>query len=471
VRATWLGSIAVACALAVTAGAARSDGGSSHPLATGVVDPFVFPSRDGPIGFSRTRAAGATFVRIALDWSGVVGNSKTRPKSLRATDPEDPHYDWAGWDRQLKLADENHLEPILLVGGFPQWARKRYGKDVYRPDPVAFGEFMTAVARHYSGDSDDVPRVRYWQIWNEPNHVGQKNLKEGAADWYRDLVNRAAAAVHGVHDDNLVIAGNTSPFTRTTAVGPLFFMRQLLCLRDGATKPPTCDKPIHFDIWAHHPYTAGGPTHHAADSDSVSIGDLPEMKRLLDAAVRNGEVISSHRPIPFWVTEFSWDTNPPDPQGVPIKLQVRWVAEALYNMWKDGVSLVVWWRIRDDPVGKSFYQSGLYARGPTIKSDHPKLTFYAFRFPFVAYPAESGRVSVWGRTPWSRSGGVVVEQEVGTEWESVGKFDADDHGIFSGYVRRHGDGRLRAHLDDGSAYAYPFALQEPPAGTYLPFGS
>jgi len=465
-------AVAAVCAACAASATASRTAVASHGLATGVVDPFVFPSRDAAIGFARTHAAGATFVRLALDWSRAVGNSKRRPKSLHATDPEDPHYDWAGWDRQLKLAGENHLEPILLVGGYPQWALKRYGKDVYRPDPVAYGEFMTAVARRYSGDFDGQPRVRYWQIWNEPNHVGRKNLKDGAADWYRDLVNHAAAAVHGVHDDNLVIAGNQSPFTRSTAVGPLFFMRQLLCLRDGATKPLTCHKPIHFDIWAHHPYTAGGPTHQAGDKDSVSIGDLPEMKRLLDAAVRKGEVVSSHRSIPFWATEFSWDTNPPDPKGVPIKLQVRWVAEALHNMWKAGVSLVVWWRIRDDRVGKSFYQSGLYASGSTIRTDHPKLTFFAFRFPFVAYPVGANEVSVWGRTPWSRSGRVVVEQQIGEDWKEVGKFDANLYGIFSGNVRRHGDGPLRARLDNGTAFAFPFALQtSEPDRTYLPFGS
>jgi hypothetical protein len=464
--------VAVAAVCMACAASASGGGVASHPLATGVVDPFLFPSRNAPIGFARTRAAGATFVRIALDWSGSVGNSKRRPKSLHATDPEDPHYDWAGWDRQLKLADANHLEPILLLGGFPQWALKRYGKNVYRPDPVAFAQFVAAAAQRYSGDSAGLPRVRYWQIWNEPNHVGKTNLKEGAADWYRDLVNRAAAAVHGVHDDNLVIAGNQSPFTRSTAVGPLFFMRQLLCLRDGATKPPTCDKPIHFDIWAHHPYTAGGPMHKVADKDSVSIAELPEMKRLLDAAVRNGDVISSHRPIQFWATEFSWDSNPPDPQGVPVALEARWIAEALHDMWKAGVSLVVWWRIRDDPVGKSFYQSGLYASGKTIQDDHPKLTFFAFRFPFVAYPVGSTEASVWGRTPWGRSEAVVVEQQIGDEWKEVGKFDANDYGIFSGNLRRHGDGPLRARLDDGTAYAYPFALQtSDPDRAVLPFGS
>ena len=52
------------------------------------------------------------------------------------------------------------------------------------------------------------------------------------------------------------------------------------------------------------------------------------MKVLLDAAARTRHV-RSRAPVRFWVTEFSWDTNPPDPRGVPVKLQARWLSEAL----------------------------------------------------------------------------------------------------------------------------------------------
>ena len=50
------------------------------------------------------------------------------------------------------------------------------------------------------------------------------------------------------------------------------------------------------------------------------------------------------------MTEFSWDSNPPDPKGVPAVLEGRWVAEALYRMWSAGVSLVTWFTLRDQPV-------------------------------------------------------------------------------------------------------------------------
>ena len=146
-------------------------------------------------------------------------------------------------------------------------------------------------------------------------------------------------------------------------VAPLKFMRQLLCLSAGKSPKAVCRKRVRFDVWAHHPYTSGGPMHHANGKDDVSLPDLWKMKVLLDAAVRTGN-LASRGPVRFWVTEFAWDTSPPDPKGVPEQLHARWVAEALYRMWSQGVSLVTWFQVRDQPFTSSTpFQSGLYFRG------------------------------------------------------------------------------------------------------------
>src|SRR5207248_10179685 len=123
-----------------------------------------------------------------------------------------------------------------------------------------------------------------------------------------------------------------------TSAAPLRFMRALLCMSKGATPRRTCTNRIAFDAWAHHPYTSGGPTHHALRPDDVSLGDLPEMRSLLDAAWRAGSITARHAP-QFWVTEFSWDSDPPDPKAVPAQLEARWVAEALYRMWQSRISV------------------------------------------------------------------------------------------------------------------------------------
>ena len=125
-------------------------------------------------------------------------------------------------------------------------------------------------------------------------------------------------------------------------------------------------------------------------------------------------------PVGLWVTEFAWDTNPPDPLGVPEELHARWVSEVLYRMWNQGVSLVTWFLLRDQPWGVPGlpFQSGLYFRSPDgIAADRPKLALTAFRFPFVAFREPKRRtVMFWGRSPAGRTD-VVVEREDDGSWK------------------------------------------------------
>ena len=67
-------------------------------------------------------------------------------------------------------------------------------------------------------------------------------------------------------------------------------------------------------------------------------------------------------------------------------------SEALYRMWRAGVSLASWFFLRDGGGQDAKFQSGLYLRcADGIECDRPKLALQAFRFPFVALPAEALR--------------------------------------------------------------------------------
>ena len=178
-------------------------------------------------------------------------------------------------------------------------------------------------------------------------------------------------------------------------------------------------KKVHFEIWSIDPYTAGGPSHEPPHPNDVSVARLPEMKSVLDAAVKAGNIVST-RPVRFWVSEFAWDSNPPDPGGVPVALEGRWVAESLYRMWSAGVSLVTWFTLRDQSRATSPYQSGLYFLGSTFARDRPKPALTAFRFPFVAYPAGK-RISVWGRTPTSRRARWSSSSADASSWDVVAR--------------------------------------------------
>jgi len=459
--------------------ALRADAQSSaaapvpRPLVTA-----VFPSTppESALIFRRIRGAGATVTRFALYWSHVA---RKRPETAQeARDPAFAGYDWRQYDQRVRWAVASGLRPLLTFQEAPSWAHKGPDYAVTDVDGAAFANFARAAATRYSGRYAGLPRVRYWMVWNEPNLGTYLNpqFREGkpyAPLVYRDLVNRVADAVHGVRSDNLVVAGGTAPFTAWTkdskerwGMGPLTFMRAMLCLSQTRKPKPVCSARAKFDVWAHHPYTSGGPTHHAFRPDDVSLGDLPEMRAVLDAAIQYRRIASRATP-QFWVTEFSWDTKPPDPGGLSLTLHGRWAAEALYQMWKSRVSLVTWWGIRDQSYPAFPFQSGLYLRGSTIERDRPKPAFRAFRFPFVAYP-RGGGVLVWGRVPSSRTALVRIEQKVGAEWRSLAVRRADRYGIFAATLPRRGRGVLRARA--GAETSLSFSLTSPSDRFLYPFG-
>ena len=203
-----------------------------------------------------------------------------------------------------------------------------------------------------------------------------------------------------------------------------------------------------------------GRSHHANFPDDVSLGDLPKLKAVLDAGVRARKIVSRGR-VRFWVTEFSWDTSPPDPQAVPLALQARWVSEAMYTMWRSGVSLVTWFTLVDSPFPDSPYQSGLY-----FVNGKPKPALEAFRFPFVALKAGTS-MRLWGRTPGSKPGRVVVERQ-GSGWRRIATVRTDRFGIFN-VKRPFVAGVYRARFAGEPTLA--FSTTEPPDHFYRPFGT
>ena len=465
------GGAAVAAALGLLAFAAPASAG---PLRTGIVDPGFFASPNAStqaLAFQRARQTGASIVRVSLFWNSIAPGSPA--PGFEATNPADPGYDWAAFDREIVIARANGLDPIASIANAPGWATPD-GTGIRRPNARAFGEFAQAAARRYSGSfvppggSVPLPRVRFWQAWNEPNRdlflVPQiENGTVVSAIHYRAMLAEFYAGVKRVHASNLVVAGGLAPLGRPGKPAPLRFMRTLLCV--SRTLARTCRlgaNPARFDVWSHHPYTSGGPTHSALAADDVALGDLPEMKKLLRAAVRLGHVRSTAR-VQFWVTEFSWDTKPPDPRAVPAAVHARWTSEALYRMWQLGITVVVWFRIQDDPLSVSQYQSGFF----TVAGAR-KRSLTAFRFPVVAFPRSTG-VYVWGRTPTSRGASVVVEIKAGSRWRRLGTVRAGGSGIFQKTFRtpyRKGTVRARAVRE----VSLPFSLT-PVRDRYVnPFG-
>jgi hypothetical protein len=193
-------------------------------------------------------------------------------------------------------------------------------------------------------------------------------------------------------------------------------------------QPLACPDPAHFDVLDHHPYAVGSPYTPALNPDDVSIPDLAKLERPLAVAERTGRALPAGTK-PIWATEVSYDSDPPDPQAVPMATFERWTAQTLYELWSAGVSLVTWYLIQDQPPVPSYadsYQSGMYFLDGRVKPAQR-----AFRFPLVVDRRGAGEPIVWTRVP--ASGTLVIEGFVGGRWVAVLRTSVTRHEV----VERH----------------------------------
>jgi hypothetical protein len=449
---------------------------STIPLRTGLLDPESFSGPQLPTAFSMARQAGATYVRMLVDWASVA--PATRRDGFVASDPISPAYNWALLDSTVEAASAAGLTPILDLVSPPKWgyAAQPRGVNAGTPNVQDLADFATALATHYDGSAEGVPGEHVFQVWNEVNN--SLDLNPASPKTYRAMVNAVAGSVHAVNPANLVVAGGLDPFGHPNgkkqkwySVAPLAFMRALLCLSSGSHPHSTCHDPIHFDAWSHHPYTFGGPFGHARLPDDVELGDLPRMRKLLQAGARLHHIVSAH-PVQFWVTEFGWDSAPPRRHAAPMALAARWTAESLHQMWLSGVSLVTWFLLQDYR-SPSPYESGLYFYSSSISDAQPKPVRTAFRFPFVAY-LDKTTVSVWGRDATSDNEVVDVQLRQGDRgpWHRLALIRSNGHGIFKARLKLKATKKdwLRASTP-GSGHSLAFSLKRPNNPNIGPWGN
>jgi hypothetical protein len=463
---------------------------SKGPLETGIDMWNYSDPADNATELQRMSDTGARYVPIRIEWSSIAPGGSTQPAGFNPRDPADPNYNWSSTDDLVKAIAGAGLKPIVIVSSAPLWAEpagaSSFETGTYKPSPNMLADFLTAAATRYSGSFDDLPRVQYWSVWNEPNlgtflNPQKVKGKPYAATWYRNMLNKGADALHAVYANNVVIAGETAPFGSTSrSTKPITFMEQVLCISekksvDKKTKQPIytyksgCRKKTKFDAWSHHPYTQGGPTTQAGVHGDASLGDMNTMRLVLNAAIKAHHVVAS-RQVRLLVTEFSWDSKPPDPKAVPIAMETRWVSQMLYQMWSSGVSIVNWFLLDDQPFATSPWQSGLYYYSPKgISSDKPKPVLRAFRFPFVALKTTVKKKTtvlttmlLWGRTPTGKAASVVVERRTGRKWKRVKTLHANRYGIFHLRIALPAKTTsFRARLSNGRDESAAFEVKPP----------
>lgn len=447
-----VGAMATALLLMATLLAGSNPGSASaRSFETGFSEPlYQFgTAAQRQAVFQETVDARSGIVRVNVVWRAVTNGTPANPSS-----PTDPAYNFAPADAAVTGAVAKGLDVMITVYGAPAFAEgggrpAGAATGSWKPDPEALRQFATALAGRYSGAVSGLPRVRYFQAWNEPNlsnYVSPQyeNGQPFAVGRYRSMLNAFYAGVKSVDSKNQVVAAGTAPYGDPPGgdrTHPRAFLRDLLCLTPDLTAT-ACPQKANFDIFAHHPInTSGGPTLSAVHPDDASTPDFKQVVKLVRAAERVGTTGTggSH---PAWATEIWWESDPPDgAEGVSLQRQARYLVEALYLLWRQHAEVVINLRLRD---GETSAGEALDANasGVLFADGSPKPAFTAFRFPFVA-DRMGRKVLFWGKAP--RSGKLAVQRKLNGRWATVKRLRVSEGKVFK-TVKRVDGAKFRARL-------------------------
>jgi hypothetical protein len=389
------------------------------------------------------QSLGVDIVKVRVSWRALAPSHK--PAGFDGTNPVDySQTAWARYDAVVQGAQARGMQVFFQLGGdAPLWATGgKHKSQVYQPNAAEFRKFVQAVGTRY-------PSVRLFSVWNEPNLVSWLAPQYKSGVPYAPVIYRALlyAARDGLnasgHSGQELLLGELLPFTRTSTdtsikTRPIAFLRELACVdshyrpyKGKAARLRSCEHftPLPGTGLAYHPYTlAGGPDVPTPNRDDASIGNLGRVTSALDKLSARHRLGLSGR-MPLWITEFGFQSDPPDPVTTPIKKIPGFMGESEWIAFRNPrVMSYSQYPMIDDPGRGAGFQSGL-----RFHNGKPKPGVYAaFRTPFWVRLITGSRVEAFGGARSASSGTVTIQSRSGSKgsWTNVATVPVDSSGYF-----------------------------------------
>lgn len=371
--------VAAVAGLAVSAATAspkkHASAKTSH-LLVGINDEADTLYGNPVTGFQALKALNAQVLRVNMYWGGTQWAVSRGAKPTDPTDPGDPAYDWSLYDRLMRYAATYHVKVVFSILFTPKWANGGKARTFGPTNPSDLEDFASAAAQRYSGTyippswqqlptlespTEPLPAVKFWTAWNEPNNpvfLTPQYTRSGgqwvvaSAVSYAKICNAVYTGIHSVGVSGEKVAcgvtapkGNDAPATSRASVDPLSF---LIAAKKAGMK--------RFDVYAHHPY-------YAAPSESPSYVPTGKTARRIQMGNINlllAEISKLYGPKHLWITEYGYQTNPPDSSfGVSWAKQAAYLTQ-VYAMARANprIDMFLWFLIKDEP-SLGGWQSGL----------------------------------------------------------------------------------------------------------------
>jgi hypothetical protein len=235
--------------------------------------------------------AGFKWIRQEFPWEDIEIHGKGDFQDRRHAPTRSA---WEKYDQIVDLAEQYDLGIIARLSNPPAWSRAQGNEagTLAPPDDLDdYGDFVEAVVRRYEG------RIRYYQIWNEPNIYPEWGERPVSPEEYTELLKVGYTRVKEACPECVVLSG---ALAQTIPLGPrdlndFIFLQRMYDAGAGD----------YFDVLAMQGYGLwSGPTDRRMRARVLNFSRPLYLREIM---VQNGD---AHKPI--WLTEMNWNAPPAD---------------------------------------------------------------------------------------------------------------------------------------------------------------
>jgi len=229
--------------------------------------------------------AGIGWIRQQFPWEDIE-----EPSKGQYWDEKNNQSTWDKYDNIVDLAQEYGLQLIVRLDLPPKWAHPNNAWPQSPPENFDdYGDFVYTVVSRYRG------KVRYYQLWNEPNLAIEWGSKPVNAREYVRLLKVGYQRAKEADPNCVILSAALAPTIEESwrALNEQIYLQQMY---DAGAKD-------YFDIMSVMAYgLRSGP-----DDRRLELRDVNFSRPILtrETMVRNGDASK-----PIWASEMGWNAQP-----------------------------------------------------------------------------------------------------------------------------------------------------------------
>jgi hypothetical protein len=378
---------------------------------------------------------------------------------------------WDKYDQIVKLAQDYGLELLVRLSSPPDWSRAEgaAGGAFAPPDNVSdFADYAAAVAAHYRG------RVRYYQVWNEPNIFSEWGNHPVDPEAYTRLLCATYKSLKQVDPSIVVVSGVLAPTAELGALNEFggnnlndyIFLQRMYAAGAGPC----------FDVMSVQGYGLwSGPTDHRRRPLIVNYG---RNQFIRDEMVRNGDAGKA-----IWISEMNWNAVPelsgiaPSFGQVTLEQQARYAPQAYQRAQAEWpwVGLNTFWFFKkadDSERGQSSYYFRMADPDFNLLPVYYTLQEYMHQTP-VMYPGwfQEDHWAVSWQGDWQLAAGasaVLGAEKVAISPGATASFVFEGDELILVTRRGPGGGLLSVRIDERPPETFDLAADTAVGGVHLP---